>query len=49
MPGFGAEFLDIGTGIPTANKTHDPYQLVADLMDTVPPGSFLAVTHPARD
>jgi trans-aconitate methyltransferase len=27
----------------------DPYQLVADLMDTVPPGSFLAVTHPARD
>ena len=27
----------------------DPYQLVADLMDAVPPGSFLAVTHPARD
>jgi trans-aconitate methyltransferase len=26
-----------------------PYQLVADLMDAVPPGSFLAVTHPARD
>jgi hypothetical protein len=27
----------------------DPYQLVTDLMDAVPPGSFLAVTHPARD
>src|ERR1017187_7374214 len=27
----------------------DPYQLVSDLMDAVPPGSFLAVTHPARD
>jgi trans-aconitate methyltransferase len=27
----------------------EPYQLVADLMDAVPPGSFLAVTHPARD
>jgi hypothetical protein len=27
----------------------DPYQLVADLMDAVPPGSFLAVSHPAGD
>ena len=27
----------------------DPDQLVADLMDAVPRGSFLAVTHPARD
>jgi S-adenosyl methyltransferase len=27
----------------------DPYQLVADLMDAVPEGSFLAITHPARD
>jgi hypothetical protein len=27
----------------------DPYQLVTDLMDAVPTGSFLAVTHPARD
>jgi hypothetical protein len=26
-----------------------PYQLVADLMDAVPAGSFLAVSHPARD
>jgi S-adenosyl methyltransferase len=103
------QFLDIGTGIPTAHNTHEvaqavapgraghlrdndpivlsharalltsttaptayidadardtakilaeaaelldadePYQLVADLMDAVPPGSFLAVTHPARD
>ena len=33
------QFLDIGTGIPTANNTHE----------AVPPGSFLAVTHPARD
>jgi hypothetical protein len=27
----------------------DPYQLVADLMAAVPPGSYLAITHPARD
>ena len=27
----------------------DPYQLVAELMDSVPSGSFLTVTHPARD
>ncbi len=27
----------------------DPYRLVSDLMDAVPPGSFLALTHPARD
>jgi hypothetical protein len=27
----------------------DPHQLVADLMDAVPEGSFLAISHPARD
>ena len=27
----------------------DPYQLVGDLMGAVPPGSCLALTHPARD
>jgi hypothetical protein len=32
--------------IPDEDK---PYQLVGDLMEAVPPGSYLAVTHPARD
>jgi hypothetical protein len=27
----------------------DPYQLISDLVDAVPSGSFLAITHPARD
>jgi hypothetical protein len=27
----------------------DPYQLVRDLMAAVPPGSCLAISHPARD
>lgn len=27
----------------------DPYQLVGELMDAVPAGSFLAITHPAAD
>ncbi len=27
----------------------DPCQLVSSLLDAVPPGSFLAITHPARD
>jgi trans-aconitate methyltransferase len=27
----------------------DPYRLVGDLLAAVPPGSFLAITHPARD
>ena len=27
----------------------DPYQLVRDLVSAVPLGSFLALTHPARD
>ena len=27
----------------------DPYRLVRDLMDAVPAGSYLAITHPARD
>jgi hypothetical protein len=29
--------------------THDPYQIVARLMAAVPPGSYLALTHPASD
>ena len=28
---------------------HDPYAIVATLMDAVPPGSYLAVSHPASD
>jgi hypothetical protein len=95
------QFLDIGTGLPTANNTHevaqsiagacayldadlrdpdeilaqaartldfarpvaimllgilqqvpdddDPYGAVARLIDAVPPGSFLVITHPASD
>jgi hypothetical protein len=27
----------------------DPYRLIGDLLAAVPPGSFLAITHPARD
>ena len=27
----------------------DPWKLVADLMAAVPPGSYLAITHPASD
>jgi trans-aconitate methyltransferase len=27
----------------------DPYQLVASLMGAVPPGSYLAISHPAKD
>jgi trans-aconitate methyltransferase len=52
-----SELLDLGQ--PTAvmliavlhciPDSDDPYQLVADLMDAVPPGSFLAITHPAPD
>jgi trans-aconitate methyltransferase len=52
-----AEFLDFSqpTAVMLIAVLHcipaedDPYQLVGDLMDAVPPGSFLAVTHPARD
>jgi S-adenosyl methyltransferase len=29
--------------------TDDPYQMVSDLMESVSPGSYLAITHPARD
>jgi hypothetical protein len=58
------QFLDIGTGIPTASNTHEVAQhaapdsrvvyvdndgIVAALMDAVPPGSYLAVSHPAAD
>jgi hypothetical protein len=28
---------------------HDPYAIVAALMDAVPPGSYLALSHPASD
>jgi hypothetical protein len=28
---------------------HDPYAIVATLMDAVPPGSYLALSHPASD
>jgi hypothetical protein len=27
----------------------DPYRIVAELMDAVPPGSYLAISHPAAD
>jgi hypothetical protein len=27
----------------------DPYQIVATLMEAVPAGSYLAISHPARD
>jgi hypothetical protein len=27
----------------------DPYRIVADLMDALPPGSYLAISHPASD
>ena len=85
------QFLDIGTGIPTANNVHeiaqsvdpgcrvvyvdhdpmvlaharallksvtaptayidadDPHRLVAELTAAVPPGSYLAISHPASD
>jgi hypothetical protein len=75
------QFLDIGTGIPTAGNTHpaildraaqlldfskpvavtliailhaipdsdDPHAVVARLMDALPPGSHLAISHIAAD
>jgi hypothetical protein len=84
------QFLDIGTGIPSANNTHevaqslappdkilaaaagtldfaepvavmlmailqqlsdsdDPYAIVATLMAAVPSGSYLTISHPAKD
>jgi hypothetical protein len=52
-----AQLLDLGqpTGVMLIAVLHcipaedDPYRLVSDLIDAVPPGSFLAITHPARD
>jgi hypothetical protein len=52
-----AQLLDLGqpTGMMLIAVLHcipaedDPYRLVSDLIDAVPPGSFLAITHPARD
>jgi trans-aconitate methyltransferase len=29
--------------------SEDPYRLVAELMDALPPGSYLAISHPASD
>jgi hypothetical protein len=29
--------------------SEDPYRIVADLMDALPPGSYLAISHPASD
>ena len=45
------QFLDIGTGIPAADNTHedDPAGVIRQLMDAVPPGSYLAISHPAND
>jgi hypothetical protein len=37
------QFLDIGTGLPTANNTHEVAQAA------VPPGSFLAISHAGSD
>jgi hypothetical protein len=35
--------------LPCVPDEDGPYQLVRDLIDAVPAGSFLAITHPARD
>jgi len=52
------QFLDIGTGIPAANNTHEVAQsavpscrlvYVGQLMDAVPPGSYLALSQVASD
>jgi hypothetical protein len=40
------QFLDIGTGIPTASNTHG---IVRRLMAAVPAGSYLVISHPASD
>jgi S-adenosyl methyltransferase len=37
------QFLDIGTGIPSANNTHEL------VIGAVPAGSYLALSHPASD
>jgi len=37
------QFLDIGTGLPTASNTHEVAQAVA------PAGSYLVLAHPASD
>ena len=31
------------------HEEDDPYQVVATLMDAMPPGSYLALSHPAKD
>ena len=60
------QFLDIGTGLPPANNTHqvaqavaailqlipddaNPHEIVERLMDGLPAGSYLVITHPASD
>jgi hypothetical protein len=52
-----AQVLDLGQPVavmliailPCIPDEDDPWQLVRDLMDAVPAGSFLAITHPASD
>src|ERR1700733_15803457 len=60
------QFLDIGTGLPPANNTHqvaqavaailqlipddpNPHRILERLMDGLPAGSYLVITHPAGD
>jgi hypothetical protein len=51
------QFLDIGTGLPSGNNTHevaqavrpDPHAIVDRLLAAVPPGSFLVISHLASD
>jgi S-adenosyl methyltransferase len=53
------QFVDVGTGIPTAGNTHevahaipdsdDPHAIVARFMNAVPAGSYLSISHPASD
>src|SRR6202042_3517146 len=53
------QFLDIGTGLPTADNTHEvaqdipdsdhPEQIVSELMEAVPSGSFLVISDTTTD
>ena len=50
------QFLDIGTGLPVVNNTHEVAQslasdsrIAARLIAALPAGSWLAVAHPASD
>jgi S-adenosyl methyltransferase len=52
-----AELLDYGRPVAVMlmailqhlHEEDDPYQVVATLMDAMPPGSYLALSHPAKD